>query len=117
MRKTICGSCMTDISRCLPGSSVFSHQHCEETLLIDLTFEKDGNCEQNGSVTMVSCWHMHVYPLFCTESSKMSPGCLALVTLQHFSLFILANNFVKTAWVNESFTSERNLFIATVGKN
>jgi len=47
---------LTQGLRCLPGLSIFSsHQHCEETLLIDLTFEEHRNCEENRCLTMVSC--------------------------------------------------------------
>ena len=110
--------------RCLPGSSFCSHQHCEGALLIDLTFEQDGNCEENRCLTVVTWWHLHWCPSFGTVSSKFSPGWLSCLGHCNTSVFpywqIKMKLFAKTAWVNEIFSShqsERNLVIATVGKN
>ena len=42
---------------CLP-SSVFNI--AKETLFIDLSLCKNGNCGENGSLTVVTAWHLHV---------------------------------------------------------
>ena len=38
----------------------------KETLLIDLTLCENGNCDEKGSLTVVTCWHLHVWPFSST---------------------------------------------------
>ena len=59
----------------------------EKTLFIDLTLRENGNCEENGSLTVVTCWHLHVYPFF--------------------SIFSAGDRFVLNWWKNASHSSIR----------
>ena len=47
-----------------PAFSAFNI--AKETLFIDLTLCENGNCEGNGSLTLVTAWHLHVCSLFGT---------------------------------------------------
>ena len=47
-----------------PAFSAFNI--AKETLFIDLTLCENGNCEENGSLTIVTAWHLHACSLFPT---------------------------------------------------
>ena len=54
----------------------FSALHiAKETLLINLTLCEHGNCWENGSLTVVTAWHLHVCPLFSTGDRYEQDCC------------------------------------------
>ncbi len=65
----------------------------KETLFIDLTLCENGNCEDNGSLTIVTCWPLHVW-------WSMWTGLLheCLINWQHSQDIELGQVFVFPAW-------------------
>ena len=57
--------------RCRENSGFSTLNIAKETLFIDLTLCEHGNCEENGSLTVVTCWHLHVYPFFSIFSAVL----------------------------------------------
>ena len=55
--------------RCRENSGFSTRNTVKKTLFIDLTLCENGNCEENGSLTVVTCWHLHVYPFFSIFSA------------------------------------------------
>ena len=73
--------------RCRENSGFSTLNIAKETFFIDLTLCENGNCEENGSLTVVTCWHLHVYPFF--------------------SIFSAGDRFELNWWKNASHSSIR----------
>ena len=71
----------------------------KETLFIDLTLCQNGNCEENGSLTAVTCWHLYLCSLFGSGDS-MWTGWLheCPINWQHRQDIELGQMFVLSAW-------------------
>ena len=64
----VCGVCQS------PAFSAFNI--AKQTLFVDLNFGEDGNCEEDGSLTVVTVSHVHVFPFFSTGDRHELDCCM-----------------------------------------
>ena len=93
--ETISGS-LTQSLRCLENSSFFSSQHCKGDTI---HWPDSLPSEENGSLTMVTAWYLHLCSLFGTGDS-MWTGWLheCPINWQHPQDIELGQMFVLSAW-------------------